>query len=125
MTEETLQETLSPADARELIASGGASALDIRDDEAWEAGRIPGAGHHTEEAVLERLEDFPEDKPIVVVCANGERSAKVAAKLRQEGRNAANVKGGMDAWRDDDLPMQPRADEEYEGPDYTDAGPGT
>ena len=125
MSAKSLEETLSAEDAREVIASGEAKALDIRDDEEWEETRIPGAVHHTEEEVMERLKEFPEDTAIVVVCADGDRSAKVAAKLREEGRQAASIEGGMSAWQGERLPEQPRADEEYEGPDYTHAGPGS
>jgi rhodanese-related sulfurtransferase len=123
MTAESLGETLSAEDARKLIASTGASVLDIRDDEDWEEARIAGAVHHAEDVVIERLDDFPEDTAIVVVCADGERSAKLAARLREEGKEAASIDGGMDAWREAGLPVQPRADEEYEGPDLTSAGP--
>ena len=125
MTAESLEETLSAEDARELIASsGGARVLDIRDDEEWEESRIAGAAHLAEEVAMERLDEFPEDTAIVVVCADGKRSAKLAAKLREEGKEAASIDGGMKAWIDEPLPTQPRADKEFEGPDYSDAGPG-
>jgi rhodanese-related sulfurtransferase len=60
----------------------------------------------------------------VVVGADGERSAMLAARLREEGKAAASIEGGMQAWRKEGLPVQPRPDEEFEGPDYTGAGPG-
>ncbi len=124
MTTERLEETLSAEDARVVIASGDASVVDIRGDEEWEQGRIAGAEHHTEEVVIERLAEFPDDNAIVVVCADGERSAKLAARLREEGREAASINGGMEAWLNEDLPLQPRDHDEFKGPDYTGAGPG-
>lgn len=124
MTAESLEETLSAEDARQMIASSRATVLDIRDDEEWEESRIAGAAHLSEQEALERLDDFPEDTAIVVVCADGKRSAKLAAKLREEGKEAASIDGGMEAWMDEPLPTQPRPDEEFEGPDYTSAGPG-
>ena len=124
MTAKSLEETLSAKDAREVIASDGGRALDIRDDEEWDEGRIPGAVHLAEEVVVERLEEFPEDTAIVVVCADGERSAKLAARLREEGQQAASIEGGMEAWKGEGLPMQPRDHDEFKGPDYGDAGRG-
>ena len=124
MTAKSLEETLSAKDAREVIASDGGRALDIRDDEEWDEGRIPGAVHLAEEVVVERLEEFPEDTAIVVVCADGERSAKLAARLREEGQQAASIEGGMEAWEGEGLPMQPRDHDEFKGPDYGDAGQG-
>jgi rhodanese-related sulfurtransferase len=124
MTAESLQETLSAEDARQMIASSEARVLDIRDQEEWEESRIAGAKHLAEEEAAERLDDFPEDTAIVVVCADGKRSGELAAKLRETGKEAASIDGGMKAWVGEDLPVQPRADQEFEGPDYTGAGPG-
>ena len=56
------------------------------------------------------------DDPVVVVCDTGERSAEVAARLRDQGYRAANVKGGMKGWSGDKLPLQPAEDEEFHGP---------
>jgi hypothetical protein len=36
---------------------------------------------------------------------------------------SSRIAGGMQAWRKEGLPVQPRPDE-FEGPDYTGAGPG-
>jgi len=124
VTPEKLEETLSAEDARELIASGEARALDVRDDEEWEESRIAGTVHQPEEVVMEHLDEFPEDTRIVVVCADGERSAKLASKLRERGKQAASIDGGLNAWKGEGLPTQPRAHQEFEGPDYTGAGPG-
>ena len=124
MTTKSLEQTLSAKEARELIASNEVRALDIRDDEEWEEERIAGAVHLPEEVVMERLREFPTDTAVVVVCADGKRSAKLAARLREQGQQAASIEGGIKAWSSDGLPMQPRPDEEYEGPDYTHAGPG-
>jgi rhodanese-related sulfurtransferase len=124
MTAESLEETLSAADARALIASGEAQALDIRDDEEWEEARIAGAAHQPEEVVIERLDEFPADTAIVVVCADGKRSGKLAARLRESGKQAASIDGGLNAWEREGLPTQPRSAQEFKGPDYTGAGPG-
>jgi rhodanese-related sulfurtransferase len=124
MKTEGLEETLSAEDAREMIASGDANVLDVRADEEWEEARIAGATHLAEEAAMEHLDELPEDTAIVVVCADGKRSAEVAEKLRDEGREAASIDGGMKSWTAEGLPVQPRSAQEFEGPDYTGAGPG-
>jgi rhodanese-related sulfurtransferase len=124
MTAESLEETLSAEDARVVIASGDATVVDIRADEEWEEGRIAGAEHHSGDVVMERLAELPDETAIVVVCADGKRSAKLAARLREEGREAASIDGGMEAWSAEGLPLQPRDHDEFKGPDYTGAGPG-
>ena len=48
---------------------------------------------------VERVEDLPRDRTLVVVCHHGIRSAQVAAWMRQNGfENAVNLAGGIDAW---------------------------
>ena len=36
--------------------------------------------------------------PLVVTCRSGNRSQRVAQYLKQEGYNAVNAAGGMNAW---------------------------
>lgn len=48
---------------------------------------------------LERVEELPHDRTLVVVCHHGIRSAQVAAWMRQNGfENAVNLAGGIDDW---------------------------
>jgi rhodanese-related sulfurtransferase len=119
LAEKSLEGPISPEEARELVAGGEVRALDIRDDEEWDDGRVPGSVHMAEETLVERLHDIPEEAGVLVVCSDGERSAELAAKLRDEGRRATSIEGGMDAWMSDRLPTEPRPDDEFEGPDYS------
>ncbi len=46
-----------------------------------------------------QLHRLPQDRPLVVLCHHGARSARVTAYLRQNGfDNAVNLAGGIDAW---------------------------
>jgi len=114
--DELKEETLDPERARELIASEGAQALDLREQGDFADGHIAGAVRADEGNVEQALESLSEDRPVVVVCAEGKRSPEVAADLRERGYQAAVVKGGMRAWTGDSLPTQPREDEEFYGP---------
>ena len=113
---EHLADSLSPEDARELIASGGGQAIDVRDRDGFGSGHVPGAVNIPAEDFEDRLDEVTRDDPVVVVCDTGERSAEVAARLRDQGYRAANVKGGMKGWSGDKLPLQPAEDEEFHGP---------
>jgi len=115
-SDELPAEALGAEQARELIAREGAQALDIRDDGEFADGHIAGATHASEEELEPRLDDLSKDAPVIVVCKDGERSAKVAEALREKGYEAAHVGGGMDAWSSEKLPLQPAEDYEYEGP---------
>jgi rhodanese-related sulfurtransferase len=87
---------VSEVDASEVPDS--AHILDVREPEEWVAGHIDGAQHIPMSQFLQRLAEVPPDRDIVVVCAVGQRSARVAAFLNQRGYDAANLAGGLQAW---------------------------
>jgi rhodanese-related sulfurtransferase len=92
----------------------GATILDVREDDEWAAGHIAGSTHVPLSALPGRAADVPDTDPLVVVCKVGGRSAQVTAWLRGQGREAANLAGGLEAWADAGRPL------------VTDAGtPGT
>ncbi len=60
----------------------------ISDAVAIPLGQIPG-----------RHAEVPRDRPVVLVCHHGMRSAQATAWLRRAGLdNAINLEGGIDAW---------------------------
>lgn len=103
--------------ARELLASNEATAIDIRDDQAWKNGRVPGARHHAEDEIEAGLEEIDSGQKILIVCEDGEDSAGVADRLGGEGeREFVSLEGGMEAWRSGDMPMQPSRDPDDDVP---------
>ena len=92
--------------AAEKLAAG-AVALDVREDDEWEAGRIAGALHISMRELGHRQDEIPRDRPIVAVCRSGNRSARVTEALVQAGYDAANLAGGMKAWKAAGLPLEP------------------
>ena len=87
----------------------GPVLLDVREDEEWEAGHIDGALHVPMHQLPNRLHYAPDtldrDVPVVVVCRSGGRSAQVTAWLVQNGFDARNMAGGMQAWEAAGRPM--------------------
>jgi rhodanese-related sulfurtransferase len=111
-----LDETIDPKRARELVASERAQAVDLRGDDDFASGHIAGALRAEADDLEQATETLDEDRPVIVVCADGERSAEAATHLRERGFEAAAVAGGMKAWTSEGLPVQPRETEEFEGP---------
>ena len=62
------------------------------------AGHIAGSTHVPLSELPGRAADIPAAAPLVVVCRVGGRSAQVTAWLSGQGRDAANLAGGLDAW---------------------------
>jgi rhodanese-related sulfurtransferase len=112
MTEEgSEQQQVSVAEARRLIAAGEARVIDLRDAEQRRSGYIPGSVRVGDREELEsRLEDVPEDQKIVLVGAGGDRDAEVLESLRGRGNEVVSIEGGMEAWEDERLPIQPSED---------------
>ena len=73
--------------------------LDVR--EPWEValGALPEALTIPMNELPDRLDTLPADRPLVVLCHHGQRSAHVTAWLHRRGYdNAVNLDGGIDAW---------------------------
>jgi hydroxyacylglutathione hydrolase len=74
------------------------TVLDVRRDDEWEEGHIPGAIHIPLGSLSQRLAEIPRDKKIAVHCQGGTRSAIAASILERNGINASNVPGGFGEW---------------------------
>ncbi len=76
--------------------------LDVREDDEWEDGHVESAIHvamsRLPAAVAAGLDWLTPDDPVVVMCAVGARSARVAAWLNAQGYTAINLDGGIIAW---------------------------
>jgi rhodanese-related sulfurtransferase len=90
---------LDAADAAELIGGGQAFVLDVRENDEWTTGHIPGATHIPKDQVRARLDELPKDADIVTVCRSGCRSGAVAKELSTLGFRVRNLEGGMLAWQ--------------------------
>ena len=90
---------VSAARARELIDSGAAWLLDVRELDEWEAGHAPDAHHIPLSELGNRQDELPDDAQILVICHSGARSRMVTDALLQANYPAANVAGGMIAWQ--------------------------
>jgi hydroxyacylglutathione hydrolase len=88
--------------------AGRIQILDVREDDEWAAGQIPGATHLSYRRFRDELEGLELDRsrPTAVVCAGGVRSSIAASLLVRAGYEAVrNVVGGMGAWRAGGLPL--------------------
>lgn len=76
---------VSPESARRLVAEG-AILLDVRTPEEFAAGHLEGAVNIPVHEVEARLGELPDrDKPVVVYCRSGRRSAQAKAVLERSG----------------------------------------
>ncbi|MEE6294996.1 rhodanese-like domain-containing protein [Georgenia wangjunii] len=95
--------TVDQLDASNPVPAG-AVVLDVREQDEWDAGHVPGATHIPLGELPARTADVPE-ADLVVVCRSGGRSARATAWLTQAGFDARNLDGGMKAWERAGLPI--------------------
>src|SRR5213079_3424413 len=75
--------------------------IDVRETFEYEIARIDGARLIPLGEIAERADELPRDRPIVVHCHSGRRSAEAVRLLQQRGfGNIYNLEGGIDAWSD-------------------------
>lgn len=80
--------------------------LDVRTDREWNGGHIEGAHLLELTKVPEMMHTIPTNKPIAVICHSGNRASIVASLLSKErGVPTYNIKGGMQAWTNEKLPV--------------------
>jgi rhodanese-related sulfurtransferase len=79
--------------------------LDVREDFEWAAGHVDGAHHVPGNQLPERLGELAQDRPVVVVCRSGHRSALAADYLNRVGLDAHNLGGGLVRWVRAGLPL--------------------
>ena len=92
---------------KEMLDRGEIELIDVREQYEWDAGRIPGAKHIELERVAGRAEELSRERPIVFQCRLGARSAMVTEAFRASGWDAYNMTGGLTAWDERGLPLDP------------------
>jgi rhodanese-related sulfurtransferase len=94
MTEISVRELKARRDANEDLL-----LLDVREPDEIAAAAIAGAMPIRMSDIPRHLGELPADRPIVVMCHHGGRSAAVTDFLNANGYvNAVNLDGGIDAW---------------------------
>jgi sulfur-carrier protein adenylyltransferase/sulfurtransferase len=95
--------------ARELIDSGEPVVLDVREQDEWDEGHIPGALHIPRGNLESRVErTVPEQsRRIVVYCSAGNRSAFAAKTLEELGYDdVVSLAGGFTDWKRNGFPVE-------------------
>ena len=103
-------ERLSSVDVRQgaALQVRGALLLDVREASEYAHDHAPGSTLSPLGQLEQRLQELAryKDKPVVLICRSGRRSAQALKLLEKAGFSAAaNIEGGMIAWKDAGLPV--------------------
>lgn len=107
--EETVKRYLSDRDELEAVTAEGLQTrfeseevvvLDVRPEEEYRAGHIPGARSIPIGRLEERLEELPKDKEVVAYCRGPYCvfSDEAVRYLQSEGHDASRLEGGLPDW---------------------------
>jgi sulfur-carrier protein adenylyltransferase/sulfurtransferase len=107
--EQTIPE-MSPHELKRRMDAGEPFELiDVREPFEYEIARINGAKLIPLGEIGERLSELQRERPIIVHCHSGKRSAQAVELLQQHGfTKVYNLEGGIDAWSDQIDPNVPK-----------------
>jgi sulfur-carrier protein adenylyltransferase/sulfurtransferase len=97
------------ARARELIEAGDLLLVDVREQDEWDEGHIPGAIHIPRGNLESRIERAAPDpaQTLLIYCAAGNRSAFAARTLEELGyTDVASLAGGFTDWKRNGFPVE-------------------
>ncbi|MGH2952539.1 MAG: MBL fold metallo-hydrolase [Solirubrobacterales bacterium] len=103
-------ETVDPNGLASLVLAGEDElvVLDVRGEDEYGAGHIPGSLHIPYTQLTDRIAELPTDRPIATVCSGGKRSGLAASLLQREGfeRVVHVADGGVGSWERSGHPME-------------------
>ena len=100
---------VNTVEAIELINHKNAVILDVREEAEYKSGHLLNAKWLPLGKLDDRIGELERyrDKPIVVVCRSGQRSASACSKLSKQGfTQAYNLAGGVMGWQKSNLPLE-------------------
>jgi rhodanese-related sulfurtransferase len=82
--------------------------LDVRDDDEYAAGHIPGSIHIPFGELPNRQGELPREKAIAAICSGGKRSGLAASILQRAGfdRVVHVAEGGVSTWQSNGHPIE-------------------
>jgi len=100
-------QSVGPMDAVRLL-NQGAVMLDVRSQAEFDSGHILDSRHIPQDQLASSAETLKKykDKVVIACCESGMRSGAAARVLQAQGfTKVVNLKGGLQAWRAENLPL--------------------
>ncbi len=86
--------------AKQMMAQGGVTIVDVRSPDAYHAGHLHGAVLVTDETIDKFLADTDKAKPLICYCYHGFSSQSACQFFKQSGfEKVYSVEGGFEAWK--------------------------
>lgn len=101
-------QVLSPQQATNMVNRQNAIILDIRNEDDFRKGHIPGSINIPYARLTERANELERHReaPLIIVCNMGNHASAAGRLLKnQEFAQVARIRGGIQAWRAENLPV--------------------
>ena len=106
--QESVFKTVTPQEAESLIQNReGLLLIDVRGEDELSEGVIEGSISMPLWDIIKGAQRPPKNKPIMLICAVGGRSRALGELMSRNGWNEVyNLKGGISAWKEANLPLK-------------------
>jgi len=93
-------EHISTEQTKARLDKNEIKVVDIRDEQSFASGHIPGAFHLTNGNIVQFMQENDFDVPVVVCCYHGISSQQAAQYMLHQGfEEVYSMDGGFEAWR--------------------------
>ena len=108
LTKKDQLEPVPRTELLQLVQKGLVTVLDVRPEEEFAAGHLPGALNVQPKALEQRLKELPRNQEIVAYCRGPYcvLAYDAVAKLRTKGFKARRMEDGFPEWRAAGLPVE-------------------
>lgn len=108
LTDRDELDALTPEELEKRLEREDLIVLDVRPEDEYETGHIPGARSIPVDQLEEHLDELPADKDIVAYCRGPYcvYSDEAVRRLREEGRDARRLTEGLPDWQVGGRPVE-------------------
>jgi hydroxyacylglutathione hydrolase len=101
-------ERLTVPELHERWEAGSVQVLDVRGQDEWDGGHIPGSVHRPYHDIRELPDGIDSARPVAAICGSGQRAAVAASLLKRFGADDVIhvVDGGVPRWRREGWPVE-------------------
>ena len=97
---------LEPQRVADLVATGEAQLVDVRQPHEWDVGAVAGSLRIELDQLSSRADEIEKDRPVIFICRVGNRSGLAVDAFRASSYDAYNARGGVEAWAEAGLPLE-------------------
>src|SRR5699024_5636722 len=96
-----MYKSIDSSQLEKIVKEKQVHVVDVREQDEYDAGRIPGVSHLPLSGFSENVNQLSKDKKHYLIYASGGRSSMACDQLDAAGFDVVNVDDGMMQWRGD------------------------